>query len=319
VIRPVPDAAARILRKGVLCYLASAHPSGPHVTPVVFALHGSTLWVTTSRRSVKGRTWRRDDRVGGLVPAGDRTVSFAGRVVTYDLLDPGTWPRSVLHAPTLTRAAAAFSAKNARFFAGYAVDAYRVPLAWTPPGRVFAEIRFDRLAVLDRRAIRRTWGRFGGRVESAHSFRMAAGRRHPLAGVPDDVRERIGTSGDAVLAILGEPAPAVIPCRWTIERDVAYAVAPADMLSLAGGGPDVAASLTVDQASQWRARAMAGVLLQGSGRVHLVSGLRSGARSATAIAEGAGMSPSGAFAVVRLVPHRLVWWRGWDSGTVRPA
>ena len=125
MIRPLPDAAARVLRAGVLCYLATDHPSGPHVTPVVFALHASRLWVTTSRRSVKARAWRRDDRVGGLVRAGDRAVSFAGRVVTYDLLEPGSWPRSVLHAPSLTRAATAFTTKNARFFAGYAVDAYR--------------------------------------------------------------------------------------------------------------------------------------------------------------------------------------------------
>src|SRR5207247_6018863 len=122
--------------------------------------HGSSLWITTSRSSVKARTWRRNDRVGGLVRDGDRAVSFAGRVVTYDLLEPESWPRSVLHAPGLTRAATAFTTKNARFFAGYAVDAYRVPLAWTPPGRVFAEIGLDRLVVLDRNGIRRTWGRF---------------------------------------------------------------------------------------------------------------------------------------------------------------
>src|SRR5207302_7521371 len=140
LIRPLPDAAAAVLRDGVLCYLGSAHPSGPHVTPVVFAVHGSRLWVTTSRRSVKARTWRSDPRVGGVVRAGDRALAFTGRVVTFDLLDPGSWPRSVLRAPALSLAATAFSRKNARFFAGYAIDAYRVPLAWTPPGRLFASV-----------------------------------------------------------------------------------------------------------------------------------------------------------------------------------
>ena len=53
MIQPLPDAATRLLRRGVLCYLASSHPAGPHLTPVVYALHGSGLWVTTSRASVK--------------------------------------------------------------------------------------------------------------------------------------------------------------------------------------------------------------------------------------------------------------------------
>ena len=58
MIHPLPEIPRKVLGKGVLCHLGSAHPSGPHVTPVVFALHGSSLWVTTSRNSVKARTWR---------------------------------------------------------------------------------------------------------------------------------------------------------------------------------------------------------------------------------------------------------------------
>jgi hypothetical protein len=316
VIRQLPEAAARVLRSGVLCYLGSAHPAGPHVTPVVYALHGSALWVTTSRRSVKARTWRHDDRVAGLVRSGDRAVSFAGRVVTYDLLEPGTWPRSVLHAPSLTRAATAFTTKNARFFAGYAVDAYRIPLAWTPPGRVFAEIRFDRLVVLDRHNVRRTWGRFGGRVESAPSFRAAVSD-DPLTLVPEDVRERLGDEGAAALGVDAGRVPVVVPCRWMLDRGSVHTVVSEETFALAGGGPDAAASLTIDHASQWRARAMAGVLVQGTARINVVRALSTGRRSAESIAERAGIDPERAV-VLRIRPKRLVWWRGWDSGTVKP-
>jgi hypothetical protein len=314
VIHPLPDAVRRVLRHGVLCHLASAHPAGPHVTPVVFALHGSSLWVTTSRSSVKARTWRRDDRVGGLVRDGERAVSFTGRVVTYDLLEPGSWPRSVLHAPSLTRAAAAFTAKNARFFAGYAVDAYRIPLAWAPPGRVFAEIRLDRIALVEQAAVRQSWGRFGGRTASASSFRATAD--DALSGVPEPVRERLGDGGDATLALHAGPVPVVVACRWTEHRGGLYAVVSEAVFRLAGGGPDVPASLTVDRASQWRARAMTGVLAQGDARVHVIAALRSGARSALAIARGAGHLGEDP-AVLRIRPRRLVWWRGWESGTVR--
>ena len=315
MIHPLPEIPRKVLGKGVLCHLGSAHPSGPHVTPVVFALHGSSLWVTTSRNSVKARTWRRDDRVGGLVRDGRRAVTFAGRVVTYDLLEPGTWPRSVMHAPSLTAAAGAFTAKNARFFAGYAVDAYHVPLAWTPPGRVFAEIRLDHIALLERGEVHEAWGQFGGRLTSATSFR--ATRADDAVGLlPEDVRERIGDGGDATLALHSGRVPVVVPCRWIVDRGAVFAVTDRDLAGLAGGGPDVPASLTVDRASMWRARAMTGVLAQGTGRINVVGELASGERSATELAMKAGFEGEDPV-VVRIKPRRLAWWRGWDSGTVR--
>jgi hypothetical protein len=312
VIRPLPDAASRVLKDGVFCYLASRHSSGPHVTPVVFAVRGSRIWVTTSRGSVKARTWRRDPRVGGLVRAGDRAVVFAGRVVTFDLLEPGSWPRSVLQAPSLTRAATAFTAKNARFFAGYAVDAYRVPLAWTPPGRVFAAVELDRIAMIRGNDVARTWGGFGSRIASATTFRARRAARDPLEGVPAKVRDRIGVAGEGVLGVEAPRRPAAaLPCRFIVDGGDLYAVLPSAVLALASPHPDAPISLTVDHASRWRARSMAGVLVQGDGRVHEIGRLRSGARSAARIAETS--------AVVRVRPHRIVWWAGWDSGTVRPA
>ena len=216
----------------------------------------------------------------------------------------------------MTRAATAFTTKNARFFAGYAVDAYRIPLAWTPPGRVFAQVGIDRLAVLDGHGVRRTWGRFGERIESAASFRASAGG-DPLELVPADVRERLGDGGDAALGVDAGRVPVVVPCRWILDRGSVHAVVSEEVLALAGGGPDVAASLTIDHASQWRARAMAGVLVQGAARIHVARTLSSGRRSAEAIAGRAGIDPDAA-AVLRIRPGRLVWWRGWDSGTVRP-
>ena len=51
----IPVTARRTLEEGVLCYLGVRTPDGPHVTPVVYALDGSRLWVTTARTSVKAR------------------------------------------------------------------------------------------------------------------------------------------------------------------------------------------------------------------------------------------------------------------------
>jgi hypothetical protein len=314
VIRPLPDASRKVLQKGVLCYLASGHRAGPHVTPVVFVLHGSSLWVTTSRSSAKARAWRRNDRVGGLVRDGDRAVSFAGRVTAYDLMNPATWPRSLRHAPSITRAAAVFTAKNARFFAGYAVDAYRVPLSWTPPGRVFAEISLDRLALIDGHGVRQTWGRFGKPISDATSF-PPTHDDDPLSEAPVDVRTLLGDRGEATLAVHAGRVPVVVPCSWTTKRRGLFAVLPKEILGLAGGGPAVPASITIDHASQWRARAMAGLLVQGEATVHLVESLTTGAVSARGIAGHAGYEGEDA-AVLDIRARRLVWWRGWDSGTV---
>ena len=74
------------------------------------------------------------------------------------LLDPESWGRSFRESPAIALAAARYTRKNARFFAGYAVDANHVPLAWTPPGRVFAELRIERSAMIEGDRIASAWG-----------------------------------------------------------------------------------------------------------------------------------------------------------------
>jgi hypothetical protein len=316
VTRPLPADVIELLDAGAFCYLGVRTQTGLHVTPVVYTVFDHALWVTTARRSVKARTWRRDRRVAGLVRTEPGSVAFAGTVRAYDLLDPATWVASVMNAPRITAAAVAFTRRNARFFAGYAVDAPRVPLAWTPPGRVFARVDLERLAVVGGTATR-TRGRFA-RTAASHSSFRGSGRAGPeaLDGVPRDVRERIGVAGPGALAVEGRFGPLVLPAGWCIQGGWAYAALPETTLRLAAVQADVTASLTVDHASTWRAGAMAGVLVQGAGSVFVLDGLRSGVRSAVAIVRRAGMDPRGA-ALVRLRPERVVWWRGWSAGTVR--
>ena len=83
----VPEPVRRILEEGEFCHVASLTPTGPHLTPMVFASAAGRVWVTTSRDSVKARSWRRDPRVAGLVRSARRTAAFTGTVTTYDLLD----------------------------------------------------------------------------------------------------------------------------------------------------------------------------------------------------------------------------------------
>jgi hypothetical protein len=284
----------------------------------VYAVHGSRLWLTTARRSVKARAWRLDSTVAGVVRAGRRAVALVGAARTHDLLDPSTWAASAAAAPTITAAAVAFTRRNARFFAGYAVDARRIPLAWTPPGRVFAEVTLRAAAVIEEHeTVRRTWEWPGLGYRSRGAFRAVPSSGDALAGIPKDVRERVRGAGPAALAVEGRHGPVVLPVTWVSDRGAAYAVLSSEVLALAEAGPEAPAALTVDHASRWRARAMAGVLLQGTASIHVVGRLRSGSEAAIRLARRAGVLEEGPV-VVRVTPERTVWWRGWVSDTVKP-
>jgi nitroimidazol reductase NimA-like FMN-containing flavoprotein (pyridoxamine 5'-phosphate oxidase superfamily) len=314
----VPEPVRRILEEGVFCYVASLTPIGPHVTPMVFASAAGRVWVTTSRGSVKARAWRRDPRVAGLVRSGDRTAAFTGTVTTYDLLDTDTWGRSLSHGPVLALAGFRFTQKNARFFAGYAVDAHQVPLAWTPPGRVFAEIRLERSAIVDSGRLTSAWGEWGDTLEGVERFRASNAVAPPLAGLPQRIRDGLGTSGDGALGLATEEGPIVLPVRWADDGDRAYAVALSETLALAAPSRAPAVALEVDLPSSWRAGAMMGAMIRGHGQVAVVAELTSGTGSVTRIAEQAGVEPSDAV-LVGIRPATVVWWHGWTSGTVRAA
>ena len=159
--------------EGPFCAVATATPRGPHCTPLVFAASGGRIWLTTSRGSVKTRAWKVDPSVSGLVRSGGLSVTFTGHVKTYDALDRGTWGAAVAGATSIARATAKFSKKNARFFAGYALDARQVPLAWTPPGRVFVGIDLERTALLDEDGVQEGRGRWGGEAVVAPDVPLA--------------------------------------------------------------------------------------------------------------------------------------------------
>jgi len=315
----VPSEVEDVFERGSFCYLATVTRHGPHVTPVVFTFTGERLWVTTARGSIKARAWREDPHVAGLVRWRDVAVTFTGRVRTFDLLETSSWIRDLRDAPALAIASAAFTRKNARFFAGYAVDARHVPLSWTPPGRVFAAVELDRVAVLDDGHVAESLGDWPRGLVSPDRFRARRAGEPALASLPADVAEILGTRGRGALAIHGAGGPAVLPCGWAADGSSLYAALPEEELGLADlRTPSAPAALSIDRSSWWRARNMTGAMVRGVGEVVATDGLRSGGRSADRVVQAAGVEPDGA-ALVRLRPERFVWWRGWSSGTVRVA
>ena len=305
-------AVQQVLEDGPFCAVAASTPRGPHCTPLVFAYSGGRIWLTTSRGSVKTRAWKADSSVAGLVRLGELAVSFTGTVKTYDALDRNTWGAAVAGATSIARATARFAKKNARFFAGYALDAHQVPLAWTPPGRVFVGIDLERTALLDEDGVQEGRGRWGGEAEGHATFRQVKKGADPLGALPPDVAASLGRSGQGVLTIAGARTPVVVPVRWLAEVSTLYAALPAETLALADAGADATVALTVDEASPWRARDMAGAMVQGTAAFHVLEALGSGAKTARSIATA--LHP-GAGALVRITPGRLVWWKGWTSGS----
>jgi pyridoxamine 5'-phosphate oxidase-like protein len=316
---PLPSAVENVLERGSFCYVATMTPTGPHVTPLVFTVSAGKLWFTTSRGSVKARAWSIDQRVAGLVRDGARAVAFTGLVRTYDVLDTQTWAASVLDAPALSSASLRFSRKNARFFAGYALDAGQVPLAWTPPGRVFVRVDLERGALIEGNDVLETWGRWrSADAASLETYRALGRGADPLAGLPGDVAGRLGRDGaEAALAVEGDAGLVVIPAGWAATDHELVASVPEAALQLAGVGAHERVALAADSASWWRARDMAGAMVQGVGRVYLPRHLSSGASSAAKRLRLSGGEPAGA-ALVRVEPSRVVWWLGWSTGTVIP-
>lgn len=311
---PVP--VRRLLERGPFCHVAAVTPDGPHITPMVFAEAGGRVWVTTSRGSVKARAWRSDPRVAGMVRDGREALMFTGTATMHDALDPDSWGRSLRNGPLLALAAVRFTRKNTRFFAGYAVDASRVPFAWTPPGRVFVELTIDRTAILDDAFGPRTWGDWPVGAASLDRFRAVRTGETPLAPLPSDVREALREAGAGVLTVEGSDGPVALPVSWLVDGAALYAVLSADSFALAGvTTPKPPAALGVDHPSSWRARHMVGAMARGDAEIYEIGALTSGERSASEIARKAGLDDPGAV-LVRLRPRRYVWWRGWTSGTV---
>jgi hypothetical protein len=304
-------AVQEVLDRGQFCAVATLTPRGPHCTPLVFANSGTRIWLTTSRRSVKARAWRTDPSVAGLVRHEGLAVTFTGSVRTYDALDRRTWAAAVAGATSIARATATFSAKNARFFAGYAVDAKQVPLAWTPPGRVFVGVDLERTALLDEQGVQEGRGRWGGEPGSHATFRNTKGV-DPFAALPVEVVEGIGHTGEGALAVAGERGLVVLPVRWRADASALWAAMPAETLALAGIDADAEVALMVDRPSVWRARDMVGAMFQGGAACFIDGSVGQGAKSMVTLARSIS---SDATALVRVRPRRVVWWRGWSSGS----
>ena len=146
------------------------------------------------------------------------------------------------------------------------------------------------------------------------TFRRTTKGADPLAGAPRRGRRRSsGRVGRGRRSRSpGARGPVVLPVRWLADEHALYAALPAESLALAGAGPDAAVALTVDQASEWRARDMVGAMVQGTGACYVLGRARVGREDARGRSRRRS-HPGGRRA---RADHAR---RGWSGGRAGPA
>ncbi|HXF57813.1 MAG TPA: hypothetical protein VNO34_09660, partial [Actinomycetota bacterium] len=294
---------------------------------LAFVLEGGRVWVTTSRRSVKARAWRQAPEVAGMVQSGGRALAFRGRVRLYDPLDPGSWLDAALEGPRVVRAAVRYALRNAPFVFGYAVDARRLPLAWSPPARVLAGIDLEagRLLRVEDGAVLAGWGTWPEGAAYRRSFAPGGAGRPVDLRAPASVRSALGPEGPGVLAVVGRGGPVILPAVWRRGRDLHEVALPRAAYELTGGEAALPAGLAMGAHSPWRATGMRGILLQGRAEAYAlgptargVRGLRASLDRLCRLAEATfGRRPDPEdLALLVLRAERVVWWEGWGGGAV---
>lgn len=69
------------LEREPLAWFSTLRPDGsPHLTPVWFVFHDSTLWICSARKNQKVRNVRRDPRVSVALEGGTAPIVAEGRV-----------------------------------------------------------------------------------------------------------------------------------------------------------------------------------------------------------------------------------------------
>ena len=193
-----------------------------------------------------------------------------------------------------------------------------MPFAWTPPGRVFVGIDLERTALLGEDGVQEGRGRWGGEALSHATFRSTKGTDDPLAPLPD----RMCAASWGRAAVRRSRSLVTADPSWS-RRDGACRRRLA-LRGVAGGDArrSRASGRTPRSRSRWTtpphgARATwSGAMVQGTGAIHVLDDLGSGAKTARALATS--IDPE-AGALVRITPARLVWWKGWSSGSLAVA
>jgi len=196
--------AARIAGAAPFAHVAIETAGGPHVSPVLFVSFAGRIWFLIARGTLKARTLAVRPRAGALLRDRDRSVTLRGHVRVLDPQRPDRWMRDPRKASMAPLALQAFSLRNPRELAGFALDALGGASA-TGPGDVV-------LACLEP-----AWSVVVGTEPAPRRRDGGPPRLAPLAGVPRRVAALAGRDRAAVLGWATADGPVALPAHWDAE------------------------------------------------------------------------------------------------------
>ena len=285
--------AARVAAAARFAHVAVRTPSGPHVTPVLFALTADRIWLAVPRATLKARMLAAEPRVGLVLGAGDEALAITGEAAVLDPQRPAGLPARWTELARAPLALPAYALRNAIELAGFAAD-LRAPGASSPHNLVLVAVRPDRVTLAVRPA------------PVKRSGRSAPGRRAPIpaAAAPPGVPARLwalaAKAGPTVLGWETADGPLALPATWDPSRGAALlapeAVAAAG-LAKPGGTRSAPACVCFDLTDGPRPSAKAGLLLRGRGR-------------------GRARAGAGGASTVALDVDRATYWSGFQTATV---
>lgn len=138
-----------LLDRASRCLLAVGAGSGPTLSPMAFWSDGAGLWMLTSRSAVGPASVRRAPDCVAYVPPLDPDAPgavVAGRARVFGSSEP---LGLVLHAPTISAAMTALTARSPGSMVGYVQDAVRVAPRMSSGNRVVLRLTVDRLHGID--------------------------------------------------------------------------------------------------------------------------------------------------------------------------
>lgn len=234
------DLAASILSEGRQAHVAIDTPSGPHVTPQLYAWSGGRLWIAAASTTRKAAVLHEGAPAAAVVATPGRSVVLAGKVTVIDPHKPATVIRNLAQLPGAARASIGFTARNVVDLAAFAGDLLRGRLGWLVPPRILYALTPDRAAAVENDTV--TW---------------SAGWR---AGRPSGGDGVVPTGGQP--AVVALPGPVTAPARWFAEDRLAV-VAPevASLLGIADHRGSMA--VVVDRYSAAGPAAKRGAMLRG--------------------------------------------------------
>jgi Pyridoxamine 5'-phosphate oxidase len=227
---------ASVLGQASFAFLAVETPSGPHVTPLLFAATPDRLWFGIGRGTLKARVVGKRPAVGVVIPGDNASVAIRGEAKLLDRLPAS--PAELARAPF---ALPAFASRNALEMAAFARDLMRSgsePQALSP-----LSVRVERLDVLPGWSAQAVLGWMAPGGPIALPARWSA--KTDRAQVPAGPLKAAGGSRTAAACICIDESDGVGPLakRGRLVRGQGHARLRGDIASVA---------LEPDRVTRWR-------------------------------------------------------------------